>query len=105
MNAMQAVEEDGKIEIVCCRDGENASISVSDNGPGIKIEPKEKIFEPFLTTKMNGNGIGLWITKRLIDSLGGKIRLCENSKGETTFILLIPIDRKETRNEEPDHAC
>ena len=59
------------------------------------MEPKERIFEPFLTTKKEGIGIGLWITKRLADSLGGRIEVSEPETGETEFTLYFPEDRDE----------
>lgn len=67
INAIQAVDYDGKVEIFTGKNrennGENIVICIKDNGGGIKIEPKERIFEPFLSTKEDGTGIGLWITK------------------------------------------
>lgn len=95
INAIQAVEDDGKIEISCGREKDCVWIRVRDNGGGIKVEPKERIFEPFLTTKKEGIGIGLWITKRLADSLGGRIEVSEPETGETEFTLYFPEDRDE----------
>lgn len=95
LNAIQAVEFDGKIEICCCRKDGDVIVHIRDNGPGIKVEPKEKIFEPFMSTKKDGNGIGLWITKRLMDSLAGQITIEETSDGETEFTLFIPANREE----------
>lgn len=92
INAIQAVDYEGKIEIGCCHINENVIIHIKDNGSGIKLEPKEKIFEPFVSTKDNGNGIGLWITKRLIDSLGGRISVEETVNGETEFTIFIPTE-------------
>ncbi len=95
INAIQAVHCEGEIIIECCRKGENAYIRIKDNGDGIKVTPKEKVFEPFLTTKESGTGIGLWITKRLIDTLEGNIIVQEPREGGTEFIVLIPVERKE----------
>lgn len=95
INAIQAVECEGEIRIRCCREGEDALIEICDNGGGIQIYPKERIFDPFVTTKEKGTGIGLWITKRLMDTLDGKIRVETKKLGETTFVLLIPMNRGE----------
>lgn len=95
LNAIQAVDYDGKIEICCCREEGKVIVHIRDNGPGIKVKPKEKIFEPFMSTKEDGHGIGLWITKRLMDSLAGEITIKETSNGETEFTLFIPANREE----------
>ena len=95
INAIQAVHCEGEIVIECCRKADNAFIRIKDNGDGIKVIPKEKVFEPFLTTKEKGTGIGLWITKRLVDTLEGEIILREPKDGGTEFIVLIPVERKE----------
>mgnify|MGYP004507894721 CR=1 FL=1 len=96
LNAIQAVDFDGRIEICCCQEKGNVIVHIKDNGSGIKIEPKEKIFEPFMSTKKDGNGIGLWITKRLMDTLSGEISIAERN-GETEFTLSIPSNREEAQ--------
>lgn len=63
LNAIQAVNFDGRIDISCLQNNEEVIVKIKDNGGGIKIHPKEKIFDPFISTKEDGNGIGLWITK------------------------------------------
>lgn len=95
LNAIQAVNNDGRIEILCYEDHCNAFIRIKDNGGGIKIEPKERIFDPFMTTKDVGTGIGLWITKRLIDSLNGAVTIAEPDSGETEFVITVPTNRSE----------
>lgn len=95
LNAIQAVNFDGRIDISCLQNNEEVTIKIKDNGGGIKIHPKEKIFDPFISTKEDGNGIGLWITKKLMTSLNGEIIIDEPNKGETEFTLCIPTNRKE----------
>lgn len=95
INAIQAVDFNGQIEIGCCQRDDDVVIHIKDNGPGIKVSPKEKIFEPFVSTKDNGNGIGLWITKRLVDSLGGKILVNDEEAGETEFTIFIPAEARK----------
>ncbi len=65
-------------------------VSVADNGPGIPKEIQEKIFQPFITTKRNGNGLGLSIAKRIVTAHKGKIRLT-SFPGGTVFRVLLPI--------------
>ena len=91
INAIQAVDYDGRIEIACGRQGDGTAIRIKDNGGGIQVEPKERVFEPFLSTKKDGTGIGLWITKRLVGSLSGDIRITESEMHETEFVITIPM--------------
>ncbi len=99
LNAIQAIEDGGHIWINIKKDKENETImiSVMDDGPGIKIEPKERIFEPFVTTKEKGSGIGLWITRKMVESLNGTIKL-NNENRFTEFIITIPVG-SEDKNE------
>lgn len=93
LNAIQAVSCDGVLTISCGNEGGSVIIKIRDNGGGIKIKPKERIFEPFLSTKVNGTGIGLWITKRLVDSMRGTIHITEDERiepGEAEFVIIIP---------------
>lgn len=72
------------------------SIKVIDNGIGIKEEDKERIFEKFsrvdnpLTREVQGSGLGLYITKKLVENMNGKINVQSSEKG-TTFEVLMPI--------------
>ena len=63
-------------------------ITISDNGPGIPAEIQEKIFRPNFTTKSNGNGLGLAISKHIVEGSGGRIEFESSDKGTTFFIYL-----------------
>ena len=63
-------------------------ITISDNGPGIPAEIQEKIFRPNFTTKSNGNGLGLAISKHIVEGSGGRITFATSEKGTTFFIYL-----------------
>ncbi len=97
LNAIQAVDADGHIQITCSMEEGSAVVRIRDDGRGIPIELREKIFEPFVTTRSDGNGVGLWITKRLVDSLGGSIKTAEPESGGTEFVVSIPMNREEAR--------
>lgn len=62
-------------------------IEVSDNGPGISKELAEKIFVPFYTTKRDGSGVGLALTRQVMIAHGGSVSLAETNGGGATFIL------------------
>ena len=100
LNAIQAVDYDGKIKICCGRDGEDVVICIKDNGGGIKVSPKERIFEPFLSTKEDGTGIGIWITKRLVNTIKGSIEIIDGKPEETEFKIIIPMKEKKDGGDE-----
>lgn len=66
-------------------------LSVSDNGPGINEEEREKIFEPFYTTHPDGTGLGLAIAKQIIEEHKGRIEVENSSMGGAMFILHLPL--------------
>jgi PAS domain S-box-containing protein len=76
-NALEAVEAKGLIEISLRRVQKNTTdfieIAIYDDGPGIKDEQIEQIFEPYVTTKVKGTGLGLAIVKKIIEEHGGAI--------------------------------
>jgi len=66
---------------------------VNDNGPGIAEEVRSHLFEPFLTTKQNGTGLGLYLVGRHVGELGGSIR-CESSPERgTSFTVKLPYQK------------
>ena len=63
-------------------------ISISDNGPGIPEEIQHRIFMPNFTTKSNGNGLGLAISKHIVEASGGHISFETSPKGTTFYVYL-----------------
>ena len=63
-------------------------ITISDNGPGIPADIQEKIFRPNFTTKSNGNGLGLAISKHIVEGSAGRITFTTSDKGTTFYINL-----------------
>lgn len=90
-NAIQASRPDGEILISCKEIGSNLAVRVENSGDAIKPEQFEKIFEPFFTTKKDGNGLGLWISRELIESMGGKVHVLKSDSVSTVFEMLMPI--------------
>ena len=96
LNAMSAVEDNGVIQIHSNKDPQDRflSIQIEDDGDGISPEFMENIFEPFVTSREKGTGIGLAIVKKIVENHGGKIEASSpppsKEKG-STFNLLIPI--------------
>jgi two-component system sensor kinase FixL len=70
-------------------------VSVSDNGAGIDPSVADRLFEPFVTTKSNGMGLGLLVTRSIIESHGGKIWSIRNPDSGTTFTFTLPEARRK----------
>jgi two-component system sensor histidine kinase PilS (NtrC family) len=74
-------------------DTQQPYIDISDNGPGINEETQAHIFEPFFTTSANGTGLGLYITKEVIESNRAKIQYKSSETGGTCFRIYFPQAR------------
>ena len=70
-------------------------ISVSDNGPGVAAKQVEKIFEPFVSLRSDGTGLGLAVVRSVAKAHGGDIGLTENSRKGATFTLQLPLQKKD----------
>lgn len=95
LNAIQQFTEGGLIKIEAIETENEVALIISDTAGGIALSDKESIFEPFITTKEDGHGIGLWITKQLVNSLKGTISVYEPKKGMTAFTINLPKNESE----------
>jgi len=93
-NALEAIDPKGHIEIGLHRVQKNNAdfieIALYDDGPGIKEDQIEKIFEPYVTTKAKGTGLGLAIVKKIIEEHGGAIWVDTTRKIGAGFIIQLP---------------
>jgi PAS domain S-box-containing protein len=97
LNAIEAMKDSGgelmvKSEL---QDG-HLQFSVSDTGVGLPKEKIEEIFSAFFTTKPQGSGMGLAISRSIVESHGGQLWACANSGGGATFHFTLPIQLTET---------
>ncbi|HWX21412.1 MAG TPA: ATP-binding protein [Candidatus Binatia bacterium] len=91
INALQAVERNGRIQVSACLSEGSISLEVRDDGPGIPPEKLASIFEPYFTTKPEGNGMGLWIAQQIVTAHGGSLR-AQNAGGRgAVFTMLLPL--------------
>lgn len=88
LNSCQAMPEGGKITISSWKDGKWVVVSVEDEGHGIDESIRDKLFNPFFTTKKEGTGLGLAIAKQLVESMHGKIDFQTSANG-TRFNIRI----------------
>ncbi len=91
-NAMQAIKNDGLIKLSVARDGDTIAIEVQDTGPGIPEEIRENLFDAFVTHgKAGGTGLGLAVTKKVVEEHGGTISVASEVGSGTTFTIRIPV--------------
>ena len=91
LNAVQAMEAGGTLSVGVTMKNEDLTIQVTDTGSGISEESLREIFNPYVTSKPYGTGLGLPIVHRIVEGHGGKIKV-ESKKGRgTTVTILLPV--------------
>jgi signal transduction histidine kinase len=88
-NAIEASER-GDVDIAVKKEKRKIFISVKDTGRGMSDEEKMRVFEPFYSTKKEGMGIGLYLTRKIVEAHGGKLDLVSSVHKGTTFTICIP---------------
>lgn len=93
-NALDAIDDHGKITLGARRSGDMLLIEVWDNGPGISKEIQDRIFEPFFTTKPTGSalGLGLDTVQRIVRRHRGYVHV-NSEPGATCFEVRLPVDQ------------
>ena len=92
INGAHAMHGRGRIRVRVSTEGAACSVVVSDQGPGIPDDVKDKIFIPFFTTKRRGTGLGLPTAKRFIDAHEGRITVDSPPSGGTTVTVQLPLN-------------
>jgi signal transduction histidine kinase len=100
LNALQVMPDGGQLKVSSTVHGNEVRIHVSDNGPGIALEDRDRIFNPFVTTRDSGTGLGLAITQRIIQSHDGHIHLESTPGHGSSFTLCLPISMREMESEK-----
>lgn len=99
-NAVESVkgQADGAVRIETAYDAnlKMVRITVADNGPGIPKALRDRVFEPYVTTKRNGTGLGLAIVKRAVEDHNGYVRALENEPNGTRFVIELPVNVTNT---------
>lgn len=93
-NALQAIPADkkGKVEVTIRKSGQQIIIDIADNGTGISADVADKLFTPNFTTKSTGMGLGLTISKNIIEITGGNIIFTTKAGKGTTFSIILPSE-------------
>ena len=90
-NAREALQKGGTIVLGVRLEGERLCVMIEDDGPGIPEELRPSIFDPFYTTKSHGTGIGLAVTRSIVEAHGGSLHCVDRPGGGTRFEILLPL--------------
>src|SRR6266516_3641688 len=88
-NASEAMGGRGAIEIAVSRDGSGLAVTIADHGAGIPDELRQRVFEPYFTTKRDGTGLGLALVRQTIEAHNGTITVAETPGGGATFSIVL----------------
>jgi signal transduction histidine kinase len=90
-NAIQATESGGRVTVTTVRVRDKVEVAVADTGTGIPAERLAAVFDDFVTTKKRGLGLGLAISKRIVEQLDGTITVASEVGKGTTFTMRFPV--------------
>ena len=90
-NAARHTPPGTSVVVTAHQDGDEVTISVADDGPGIDPETRASLFEPFKSLRHTSTGIGLSICSAIVDAHGGTLRLCDAAGGGACFELTLPV--------------
>lgn len=96
-NALQAMADGGKLEIMLSADDRDMTIAFKDTGSGISDDDFSRLFEPFHTGKATGNGLGLTIVQRIVQDHGGRLDVSSKPGAGTCFRIVVPIAVRKAR--------
>ena len=94
-NAKDASGKGGTVSLALVARDEVAEITVQDNGPGVLESERERIFEPFYSTKATGTGLGLALVKRFVEEAGGSVMCCDGRASGACFRVVLPRESVE----------
>ena len=89
-NAMEALSGGGILIVRTALKGRRVLLEVEDNGPGIPVRVRDQLFSPFFSTKGKGAGLGLAMVRKIMDQIGGDVRLVSRDGKGTKVSLLLP---------------
>ena len=92
LNAIEAMEGAGCLDIATRQGDGVVEMAVTDSGPGVDAEERERIFRPFHTTKHTGTGLGLAIVRQIVERHGGHVALRSPAGGGAQFVVALPFD-------------
>lgn len=90
-NAKEAMPQGGALAVSIAGAGATAQVRVADTGPGIAPAVRARIFDPFFTTKEGGTGLGLPLSRQIVEAHGGTLTLDEGAERGSCFVITLPL--------------
>jgi two-component system sensor histidine kinase HydH len=91
LNALDAMPQGGTLRVAVGRQEEAVEVQVCDTGPGIAPEMRERLFTPFASSKPTGTGLGLSLSRRIVEEHGGSLRASNRAEGGACFTIVLPL--------------
>jgi signal transduction histidine kinase len=95
VNAAEELPEGGEVRLAACATDGVVELAVEDSGAGIPAELRERVFEPFFTTRARGIGLGLAVARQIVEAHGGRIEAAERSGGGARIVIRLPPAGRE----------
>lgn len=106
LNAGDATGGEGRVHLAVSRDGDWQILHVDDDGPGIAAADRSRVFEPFFTTKGHaGWGLGLAVSRRIVESYGGMLDVAASPLQGARFTMRLPMPTHQRRGSRVDTAA
>ncbi len=97
LNAIQAMQEGGELEVQTATQESQVRISISDTGTGIAQSELEKIFDPYFTSKKSGTGLGLAVVDKIVQAHQGRTKVQSSPGQGSSFVLLLPANNPKNK--------
>jgi signal transduction histidine kinase len=92
LNALQATGRGGRVSVLATQTGNDLTVTVHDSGAGVSPDLRERIWEPFFTTRQRGTGLGLAIVRKRMQEVGGSASLVSSGTDGAVFSLRMPLN-------------
>src|SRR5881394_765408 len=100
-NASEAMQGRGAIDVIVTGDADGLAVTIADHGPGIPAEFRQRVFEPYFTTKDDGTGLGLALVRVTLEAHRGSISVSETPGGGATFAIVFPAPTSTNFHQPP----
>ena len=95
LNAIDATGRGGRIHIEGREEANAVVLSVEDDGRGVALDDRARLFQPYFTTKPSGTGLGLFVSRQIVEEMGGTLTFRSEPARGATFLVRLPADRVE----------
>jgi two-component system NtrC family sensor kinase len=103
LNAVDATDDQGRIEVAARVEDSSLVLTVADDGRGISIADRCRLFQPFFTTKAHGTGLGLFISRQILEEYAGTLSFRSELGNGSTFFVRLPLERSKCPEPAVDH--